>query len=132
MDAEVVPPLSRLLPHPRYHAWGEFLELVPDALFIVGDPGDGGRILFLNSHASRMFGYAPGELLNRSIDMLVPRRMRGLHAHHRRTFATAPERRNMSSALIIHGRRRDGGEMPVEVMLRPIDWPCCCVSRGMR
>jgi two-component system CheB/CheR fusion protein len=121
MDAEVVPPLSRILPAPRHHAWGEVLELLPDAVFIIAGASDGGRILFFNSHASRMFGYAPGELLNRPIDMLVPRRLQGLHAHHRRTFAEAPKRRNMGRALTIHGRRRDGSEMPIDVMLRPID-----------
>jgi two-component system, sensor histidine kinase len=120
MDAEVVPPLSKIRPALQRPAWGEILELLPDAVFIVSGAADGGLILSFNSHASRMFGYAPGELLNRPIDMLVPRRMQGLHAHRRRSFAEAPKRRNMGSALTIHGRRRDGSEIPIDVMLRPI------------
>ena len=45
-------------------AWADVLENIPDAVFIVGGMASGGQILYLNSQATRMFGYERSELLN--------------------------------------------------------------------
>ncbi len=102
-------------------AWTDVLELLPDAVFIVAGADDAGRILYLNSQASRMFGYERSELIDRSVDMLVPDRSKELHERHRHAFARAPRLRNMGGSLVLHGRRRDGTEFPVEVLLKPVD-----------
>ncbi len=102
-------------------AWTDVLELLPDAVFIVAGADDAGRILYLNSQASRMFGYERSELIDRSVDILVPDRSKELHERHRHAFERAPRLRNMGGLLVLHGRRRDGTEFPVEVLLKPVD-----------
>lgn len=45
----------------------------PDAILTMDE---GGRILFANPAADRMFGYAEGELLGKPLTLLMPERMR--------------------------------------------------------
>ena len=101
--------------------WTGVLENVPDAVFIVAGVASGGQILYLNSAATRMFGYERRELLGQSIDMLVPEAARDHHTLHRDTFARAPKLRAMDAELRLRGRRRDGTEFPIDVMLNPYD-----------
>jgi PAS domain S-box-containing protein len=75
--------------------------------------------LYLNTQASRMFGYESGALLQQPIDPLVPQSARVQHAHHRRTYATSPSSRNMGAGVALVGRRRDGTEFPIDVLLKP-------------
>jgi PAS domain S-box-containing protein len=67
-----------------------------------------------------MFGYRRGQLVGRSIEMLVPERYRGLHPQHRQSFAHEPKTRPMGSGLDLYGRRQNGAEFPVEISLSPI------------
>jgi PAS domain S-box-containing protein len=68
-----------------------------------------------------MFGYEPGELVGQSIDMLVPHPVRERHVQHRRAYAHAPKLRTMGAGLALRGRRRDGSEFPIDVLLKPRD-----------
>ena len=81
----------------------------------------GGTIVLVNAETERMFGYASGELTGKSVDALVPARFRGQHAHHRSSFADAPEARTMGTGRDLYGLRKDGTEFPVEVGLTPIE-----------
>lgn len=67
-----------------------------------------------------MLGYAPGELLGKSVDILVPDRVRGQHAALRRMFTDAPRERAMGVGRDLVARRSDGTEIPVEIGLKPI------------
>jgi signal transduction histidine kinase/ActR/RegA family two-component response regulator len=83
----------------------DVLELVPEAVILVSGAEDGGRMLYLNSQAGRMFGYSCAELVNQPFDVLLQRRSREPH---------------------LLGRRRDGTEFPVDVLLKPTeDGPAC-------
>jgi len=121
MDVEPVRRSTALQNAPLVPAWTDVLELLPDAVFIVAGADDAGRILYLNSQASRMFGYERSELIDRSVDLLVPDRSQELHERHRRAFARAPRLRNIGGTLVLRGRRRDGSELPIEVLLKPVD-----------
>src|SRR5208283_1538777 len=121
MDVEPVRRSTALQNAPLVPAWTDVLELLPDAVFIVAGADDAGRILYLNSQASRMFGYERSELIDRSVDLLVLDRSQELHERHRRAFARAPRLRNMGGTLVLRGRRRDGTELPIEVLLKPVD-----------
>lgn len=101
--------------------WTGILENIPDAVFIVAGIASGGQILYLNSAATRMFGYKRSELIDQSIDMLVPEAARDLHTQHRSTFAQSPQLRAMGADLSLRGRRRDGTEFPIDIMLNPYD-----------
>ncbi len=67
-----------------------------------------------------MFGYAPGELIGRSIDQLIPERLRPVHPGHREHFASNPRIRSMGAGLSLFALRKDGTELPVDIMLRPL------------
>ncbi len=89
------------------------------AAMIMADPD--GVIQFANSETERMFGYALDELIGRSIDRLVPARLRGRHAALRRGFFANPSKRPMGAGRDLKGTRKDGTEFPVEIALTPIE-----------
>ncbi len=107
----------------RRHAEHKFrlaVEAAPSGIVMVDAAG---VIVLANAETERMFGYAPGDLVGRCVELLVPQRFRGQHGHHRQSFARAPEARNMGTGRDLHGRRFDGSEFPVEVGLNPIETP---------
>jgi len=93
------------------------LDLLPDALFIVADVADGGRILYANPRAAELFGYEIDELIDQPIELLVPQRYADQHQHHRHEYAQAPRMRAMGAGLGLLGQRRDGAEFPISVQL---------------
>lgn len=96
----------------------DILESAPDAMVIVGS---GGRIEFVNKETERLFGYAPQELLNEPVEILVPERFRGRHPAHRARYFTVPKTRPMGDGFELYGLRKDGTEFPVEISLSPIE-----------
>ena len=93
------------------------LDLLPDALFIVANAADAGRILYANPCAKELFGYEIDELIGQPIDLLVPQRFADQHRRHRHEYAQAPRIRPMGAGLALLGRRRDGTEFPIAVQL---------------
>jgi PAS domain S-box-containing protein len=78
-----------------------------------------GRIVVANAETERLFGYAPGELIGQTIDVLVPDSIRAKHAHLRNKFAGGPKMRS-GAGRSFNGRRKDGSEFAIEVGLNPI------------
>ena len=71
-------------------AWTDVLENMPDAVFIVAGTGKAGRILYLNLQAIRMFGFERSEIVNQSIELLVPHNVRERHIQHRLGYVGFP------------------------------------------
>ena len=92
-------------------------ELSPDAIALVDGEG---RIRRVNGQARSMFGYSREELVGRPIETLLPERFRERHAGHRSRFQAEPRLRPMGRGLELLGRRRDGSEFPVDIMLSPV------------
>jgi PAS domain S-box-containing protein len=90
------------------------IEICPFSIIVVEAFG---KIALANSETERMFGYDQDELIGRTVDLLVPTRLRAQHALHRSQFAAHPEMRLTRS---LSGQRKDGSEFPVEVNLNPI------------
>jgi len=93
------------------------LETAPDAIVIADGAG---TIVFANRQVEALFGYRPAEILGAKVEQLLPERLRGPHAAHRRRFAASPRVRPMGAGLELYGRRKDGSEFPVEISLSPI------------
>jgi PAS domain S-box-containing protein len=81
---------------------------------------DKGKIVLVNVQAEKLFGYAKSELLNQSIELLVPGRFRRQHPDHRSDFHAAPRSRPMGADRELYALRKDGTEVPVEIGLNPI------------
>jgi PAS domain S-box-containing protein len=79
-----------------------------------------GAILMANVEMERLFGYPRGELIGRSIDILVPERLRGEYVRERARFVRYPSAHRMAQSRNLVGLRRDGAEFPMEVRLNPI------------
>ena len=79
-----------------------------------------GRIVLVNRQVERMFGYARGELIGQPVEILVPERLREVHAKDRRAFERDPRARAMGAGRELRGRRKDGTELPVEIGLNPV------------
>src|SRR5439155_25631839 len=65
------------------------------------------------------FGYAREALLGPSIERIVPTRFR--HPEFRATYFADPQARAMGAGRDLFGRRKDGGEILVEIGLNPIE-----------
>ena len=94
------------------------VDASPAAMIMVDASG---IIEFANTETVRMFGYAIHELIGRSIDRLVPSRMRAAHAGLRQGFIAHPSKRPMGAGRNLHATRKDGAEFPVEIGLTPIN-----------
>jgi PAS domain S-box-containing protein len=95
----------------------ELLEAAPDAIIEVDQEG---RIVLMNRVAEKTFGYTRHELLGQSVDILLPDELRGSHAGHRAHFQADPVTRLMGMGMVLHGRRKDGSSVPVEISLSPM------------
>ena len=93
------------------------VEASPSGMIMVDQTG---KVILANREAERLFGYSRTELLELSVDMLVPQALRTKHAHHREHFAVQPEKRAMGAGRDLFGQRKDGSYFPVEIGLNPI------------
>jgi sigma-B regulation protein RsbU (phosphoserine phosphatase) len=92
----------------------ELLETAPDA--ILGCDEDG-RIHLMNEQAVRLTGYDRAELRGLFIEALVPEPLRQAHAEERCRFFQQPTARPMGRGLDLVLRRKDGGQINVDICL---------------
>jgi PAS domain S-box-containing protein len=90
------------------------IESAPDAILIVDHQG---KVTFANPQFESVFGYRIGEILGQPHDILLPERLREVHAVHRANYRDAPYTRLMGEGLELFGRRKDGSQFPVEIGL---------------
>lgn len=93
------------------------LESMPDAIIITNQEG---LIVHCNTQVENLFGYSPNEVLGQRVEHLLPERFRSPHEEHRRSYELNKYRRIMGLGRDLFGRRKDGSEFPVDVMLSPI------------
>ncbi len=90
----------------------------PDAIFVT-EPS--GAIRAANPRAAELFGYTQTELMELTIEALVPERFRRQHPAHRENYHAHPRARQMGAAMNLFGLRKDGKEFPVDIMLKPME-----------
>jgi PAS domain S-box-containing protein len=93
------------------------VESCPSGMVMIDRTG---KVVLVNTETERLFGYRRHELIGKSVDILVPARLRGQHVRHRDGFTRHPETRRMGAGRDLFGLRKDGTEFPVEVGLNPI------------
>jgi PAS domain S-box-containing protein len=94
------------------------LEAAPDAMVIVNEAGD---IALLNLQAEKQFGYGRDELVGRKVTTLIPEGFaERLIADGTRTAAEALAQQ-IGMGIELYGRRKDGTEFPIEIMLSPLE-----------
>jgi diguanylate cyclase (GGDEF)-like protein/PAS domain S-box-containing protein len=91
---------------------------LPDGIVVVDIDG---RILQANPQIESLFGYARSELLGNPVEILVPERFRSVHTEQRHAYGAQPSMRSMGAGLELFGRRKDGSEFPVDIMLLPVE-----------
>jgi PAS domain S-box-containing protein len=99
------------------HLFALAVEAAPNAMLLVDRDG---RIILVNTQAERVFGYVREELLGQSIELLVPARYQHAHSGYCAQFWQQPSVRPMGVGRDLHGRRKDGTEVPIEVGLTPM------------
>lgn len=76
-----------------------------------------GEIVLVNPAALKLFNYERDELLNKSIETLIPDRFHHAHLQYRQGFNKHPANRTMGRGRNLFAKSRDGKEFPVEVSL---------------
>ena len=90
------------------------LRQAPDAILHVGSDG---RILRANDRAVVLFGYSREELLEKSIEDLIPQRYQGDHVGIREQAFDDMSSRPVGRGATLFTQTKDGREVPVEISL---------------
>jgi PAS domain S-box-containing protein len=93
------------------------LEAAPDAMVVVSEAGE---IVLVNAQAERQFGYRRDELLGQKVKEIIPEGFaERLIADATRSVAGALAQQ-IGMGIELSGRRKDGSEFPIEIMLSPL------------
>src|ERR1019366_6828398 len=108
-------PAGRLESGARYRG---LLEAAPDAMVVVNQAGE---IVLLNLQAERQFGFQRDELVGQPVTRIIPEGFaERLIADDLRSAADALAQQ-IGTGLELIGRRNDGTEFPMEIMLSPLE-----------
>jgi len=94
------------------------LEAAPDAIVVVDRVG---KIVLLNARAENEFGYRRDELLGQQVMTIIPQGFaERLIADGLRSAEDALAQQ-IGTGIELSGRRKDGSEFPIEIMLSPLE-----------
>jgi PAS domain S-box-containing protein len=94
------------------------LEAAPDAMVVVNEDGE---IVLLNLQAEKQFGYRRDELVGQRVTNIIPEGFaERLAADGRRSAADALAQQ-IGTGIELTGRRKDGSDFPIEIMLSPLE-----------
>jgi PAS domain S-box-containing protein len=91
--------------------------LSPTPMLVVDDSA---TILHANDQLAALSGWAIEDLVGRSVDILVPERLRTSHGRLRLAFQESAAPRPMGRGRNLTLLHRDGTEIPVEIGLNPV------------
>src|SRR6202140_1007041 len=94
------------------------MEAAPDAMVVVNTDGE---IVLLNVQAEKQFGYHRDELLGQKVTNIIPEGFaERLIADNLRSTEDA-RAQQIGTGIELTGRRKNGSEFPIEIMLSPLD-----------
>jgi PAS domain S-box-containing protein len=80
-----------------------------------------GAIIFWSPGAERIFGFAKAEALGRSLDIIIPTRLRKRHwAGYRRVMESGESRYGRGDVLAVPGTVKDGRQLSLEFTIVPL------------
>lgn len=98
----------------------ELFDSAPDTVVVVDHNG---RIARVNTQIGKVFGFDRDELIGQPVEVLLPERFRESHQLRRDSYIDEPRTRPMGAGLELFCRCKDGTEIPVDIMLSPIETP---------
>jgi PAS domain S-box-containing protein len=87
-------------------------ECASDAIVIIDDES---TIIYANDSMEKLFGYAPDEVIGRSLTMLMPESFRGKHSAGIERYLQTGKKNTNWERLELTGRHKNGTEIPIEV-----------------
>jgi PAS domain S-box-containing protein len=94
------------------------LEAAPDAMVVVNQQGE---IVLLNVQAEKQFGYSRDALIGQKVKNIIPEGFaERLIADEKRSVEDALAQQ-IGTGIELTGRRRNGSEFPIEIMLSPLE-----------
>lgn len=89
-------------------------EFATEGMILTNEKGE---IILINPAALRLFNYEIEEILNKSIETLIPGRFHHAHLQYRDAFNKHPANRTMGHGYNLFAKTKEGSEFPVEVSL---------------
>jgi PAS domain S-box-containing protein len=93
-------------------------ESAPSAMVMINALG---QIEMINGQTERMFGYPRAELSGRSIETLLPERLRAHNRASGSSFFSTAQQLPMGAEPGLFGLTRDAIEFPIDIGLNPIE-----------
>lgn len=93
------------------------VDRAPVAMILIDRDG---RIVFVNREAEALSGYSRDELIDVSVQRLVPETSRSAHGEFLRSYLKTPSERRMGIGRDLRALRKDGTSVPVEIALQPL------------
>lgn len=91
----------------------------PDAILQVDRTG---QIVRANKQAEELFRWSSAELNRERLDHVLPQRLHGPEGGYLAAYFAQPRaRRTISAGIELIGRRKDGTEFPVDIILSPLE-----------
>src|ERR1700674_736449 len=94
------------------------LEAAPDAMVVVNQAGE---IVLLNLQAEKQFGYRRDELLGQQVKNIIPEGFAERLVSDGLRSAEDALTQQIGTGIEPQGRRKDGSEFPLELMLSPLE-----------
>jgi diguanylate cyclase (GGDEF)-like protein/PAS domain S-box-containing protein len=94
------------------------LEAAPDAMVVVNQDG---KIVLLNVQAEKQFGYRRDELVGQKITNIIPQGFAERLIADALRSAEEALAQQIGTGIELYGRRKDGSEFPIEIMLSPLE-----------
>ncbi|MBW8331744.1 MAG: PAS domain S-box protein [Prolixibacteraceae bacterium] len=94
------------------------INSLPDPVLVVDSRG---RIVFCNEIAMKTFDYNIDEMLNCTMEDLIPKQFRKQHINFRHEFNAEPKSRAMGVGKELFAQRKGGSGFPTEIMLEPVE-----------
>ena len=94
------------------------LEAAPDAMVVVNQDGE---IVLLNVQAEKQFGYRRDELFGQNVKNIIPEGFAERLIADALRSAEDALAQQIGTGIELLGRRKDGSEFPIEIMLSPLE-----------